>query len=546
MLTRRLRSPIAIRFLLMRNLCHLVAIASLCSFAAVVQSTPQDPGRVIVADVARTTGPHSRAALMVVGAGRANEGLRADWQAQLALTQREIGFQYIRFHGLLDDDMGVYSEDAAGHPEYNFQYIDTLYDALLSLHIRPFVELSFMPAKLASGSKTVFWYKANISPPKDMQKWQGLMQALMSHWRERYGEAEISKWYFEVWNEPDLRLFFDADFDQYLQLYRVTATTIKKVCPGCAVGGPASAEPATEKKFIDWVAANHVPIDFVSTHNYATKSGYLDPATGAVTTIFDASPGAIVDRVCTSHATIEHSALPKLELHYTEWGSSWTSTDFLHDQYHQASFILDRLRKAMPCATSMSYWTFTDIFEERGPRFTPFYGGFGLLTYQSIRKPSYFAYEFLSKLGTTDVAETDTAPRGPQSWVTRTGNSQIQALFWDYSPIAPPAGQDDQHFYKDERPAAPGDPVTLRLANVPDGRYELAIYRTGYEINDAYSAYLHMGAPAQITEPQVAELQAKATGAPVETEPVQIKDGRFERRLPMRQNDVYFVTLTRE
>ena len=115
--------------------------------------------RQITADVSQVTGPQNRSPLLVIGAGRANEGLRADWQAQLALVQREIGFRYIRFHGLLNDDMGVYKEDADGKPQYNFQYIDALYDALLALHIRPFVELSFMPSELASGPQTVFWYK---------------------------------------------------------------------------------------------------------------------------------------------------------------------------------------------------------------------------------------------------------------------------------------------------------------------------------------------------------------------------------------------------
>lgn len=502
--------------------------------------------RQISADVSRITGPHDRAALLVVGAGRANEGLRADWQAQLATTQKEIGFRYIRFHGLLDDDMGIYSEDADGNPRYNFQYIDTLYDALLALHIRPFVELSFMPSKLASGQKTVFWYKGNITPPKDMQKWSGLIRALVQHWRERYGEQEISNWYFEVWNEPDLRLFFDGDFDQYMDLYRATATTIKEVCPTCRVGGPAAAQEATEKKFIDYVASHHYPADFLSTHVYATKSGYFDASTGKVSTVFDTSPDALVPRICGSRTTIQNSALPKLELHYTEWGSSYTSVDHLHDQYLQATFVLDRLRKTISCVTSMSYWTFTDIFEERGPRFTPFYGGFGMMNYEGIRKPTYFAYKFLSELGDSDVSETDSAPHGPQSWITRTGDQQIQALFWDYSPIGPPAGQDDQSFYKQIIPAAAANPVKLTLTNVPHGRYRMDVYRTGYDVNDAYTAYLRMGAPAQLTREQVADLQAAASGAPSESKIVSIDAGTFEQTFPMRQNDIYLVTLTRE
>lgn len=536
----------------MRNLFKAITISAAFAtffglhpaYAQAAAGTPAQPRR-ITADVAQITGPHSRSPLMVVGAGRANEGLRADWQAQLALVQREIGFHYIRFHGLLDDDMGVYKEDAAGHPRYNFQYIDALYDALLAMHIRPFVELSFMPSQLASGTKTVFWYKGNVTPPKDMNKWKGLIRALMMHWQQRYGEAEISTWYFEVWNEPDLKIFFTGSLDDYLHLYQATATTIKDVCPTCRVGGPASADSPYEKKFVEYVAANHVPADFVSTHIYSIKHGFVDFATGVVSTVFDTSPDAIVGRMRASRENIQQSALPHLQLHYTEWGSSYTSTDYLHDQYHQASFILDKVRKASPYVTSMSYWTFTDIFEERGPRFTPFYGGFGLLNYQSIRKPSFFAYKFMSELGTSDVATIDTAAAGPRSWVTRTGDSQIQALFWNYSPIAPPQGQDDQHFYKEERPAAPAGSVVLTLMHLHPGRYHMAVYRVGYEHNDAYTAYLHLGAPSQLTRQQVAELQAKVSGAPVETRTVEVAHGSFQQTFPMLQNDIYFVTLTR-
>jgi len=192
--------------------------------------------RTISADFAKTAGPHSATPLMTVGAGRANEGLRADWQLQLATVQKEIGFKYLRFHGLLSDDMGVYTEDSKGNPSYNFQYIDQLYDAMLALNIRPFVELSFMPNKLASGTSTVFWWKGNNTPPKDMEKWNGLIKALIEHWRERYGDAEIAQWYYEVWNEPDLSYFWSGTHEQYFDLYRNTAKTIKSVCPACRVG----------------------------------------------------------------------------------------------------------------------------------------------------------------------------------------------------------------------------------------------------------------------------------------------------------------------
>lgn len=528
-----------------QSLTVLTAALLAVALSASRPATPAPSPRQITADVARVVGPHAQAPLLCVGAGRANEGLRADWQQQLALVQREIGFRYIRFHGLLDDDMGVYKEDAAGHPRYNFQYIDSLFDALLALHIRPFVELSFMPAALASGTNTVFWYKGNITPPKSMEKWQGLIRALVTHWKQRYGEQEISNWYFEVWNEPDLKIFFTGSREQYFQLYTATATTIRSVCPQCRVGGPASATEPMVKDFLQYVSSHDVPVDFISTHVYATKSGHVDPATGAVSTIFDTSPDAIISPMRTSHEDIANSPLPHLQLHYTEWGSSWTSVDPLHDQYLQASFILDKVRKASPFVDSMSWWTFTDIFEERGPRFTPFYGGFGLLNYENIRKPSFFAYQFLSRLGNSDVATTDTAPGSPHSWVTRTGDDQVQALFWDYSPVGPPPGQDDQSFFKKKIPTSPTSPVQLTLTHLRSGHYQLKVYRVGYEENDAYSAYLSMGAPSQLTRDQVAVLQRDASGATVETRTITVSDGSFQQTFPMRKNDVCLVTLTR-
>jgi xylan 1,4-beta-xylosidase len=520
----------------------VLGVSAVAFGAQSADSSSNTAVRQIAADVSRVTGSHSDVPLMVVGAGRANEGLRADWQGQLDTVQREIGFRYIRFHGLLHDDMGVYTEDAAGNPSYNFQYVDALYDALLAKHIRPFVELSFMPAKLASGDATVFWWKGNITPPKDMKKWDALIRALITHWRERYGEAEISSWYYEVWNEPDIKPFFTGTLDDYLDLYRNTAAAVKDACPTCRVGGPASATPGYEAKLLAFAGTNHVPLDFISTHTYGVKAGAFDD-TGHKGTILNTSPDSIVGRVREAREEILHSATPKIPLYFTEWSSSYTPTDFIHDQYHQASFIVDRLRKTVPLADAMSYWTFTDIFEENGPRFTPFHGGFGLMNYQGIRKPAFFAYKFLAQLGKSDVAETDTAPNGPQSWITTSGNG-VQALFWDYTPIAPPAGEIDQVFYKKEQPSLPAAPVELTLDHLKPGRYNLKVYRVGYLHNDAYTAYLHMGAPSQLTRDQVAALDKIASGDPEESRFIEVPNGTFHQRFAMNQNDVYLVTLT--
>ena len=520
----------------MRRALSLLCLSALCLSATACLAQSQ---QTLTIDAAKTIGPHSQTPLNTVGAGRANEGLRADWQSQLATVQREIGFHYIRFHGIFHDDMGVYSEDAHGAPIYNFQYVDTLYDALLAQHIRPFVELSFMPTALASGPQTVFWWKGNITPPKDPAKWNALIQAFVTHLQSRYGADEVNHWYFEVWNEPDLHNgFFTGSQADYFALYKNTVEAIRTVCPHCRVGGPATAV-GWEADWLAYIAKNHVPADFDSTHTYGVVQGSFD-ADGHAGTVLDTSPDSIVGRVRDSRARIDHSATPNLELHYTEWSSSYTATDYIHDQYIEAAYILEKLRATSPFAQSMSYWTFTDIFEENSPPKLPFYGGFGLINLQGIRKPAYFAYKFLAQLGPTDIATTDAA----HSWATTKPDGSVQILFWNYTPIAPPPPSDDQAFYKQERPAAPAPTTNLVVDHFRNGTYTLSVYRTGYQQNDAYTAYLHMNSPTNLSPAQVATLNQAAAGIPTETRTLPITNHHYEQTFPLHQNDTLLVTLT--
>ncbi|GAA0529541.1 beta-xylosidase [Rhizomicrobium palustre] len=495
---------------------------------------------MVQADLSRVTGPHSNVPLEVVGAGRAAEGLRADWQEQLATVQSEIGFGYLRMHGLLTDEMGVYSEDKGGKPIFNFQYVDSLYDALLKLKIRPFVELTFVPSKLAAGTTTVFWWKGNTSLPKDPAKWAMLMRALVAHFKERYGEDEINKWYFEVWNEPDIRGFWPHPLEDYLSLYKTTAEAIRAECAKCRIGGPASAVPyAAEEAFEKWLLANpSIPNDFIALHAYGVNQGYLDE-TGRAGTVIDPDPNRVSGRMRHSRELIDATTLKGRQLHFTEWSSAYTPTDYMHDQYHQASFILNVVKRATPYVDSLSYWTFTDIFEELGPRFTPFHGGFGLMNLQGIKKPAYHAFSFLRRLSGEDVVSKDNA-----SWITKAKDGSITALFWDYSPEVPPKGSSDQIYYKQELPAASKGKVTLDLRHVPGGQYKLSIYQIGYQQNDAFTAYAKMGLPNQLTKPQVEALKQVSTGAPQSEEVVQVTGGRFTRTLPLNANDCYEFVLS--
>ena len=503
------------------------------------------PLRVITADWRSVNGPRSEMFRECIGAGRAAEGLRADWQKQLKMCQDEIGFKYIRFHGLLHDDMGVYSETPDGQPRHNWQYIDSLYDSLLAMNIRPFVEISFMPSALASSNQAVFWWKANVSPPKSYERWDDLIKDLVRHWTERYGADEVKQWYFEVWNEADYPAFFaprdpNRRREEYFDLYAHTAIDVKSVNPVYRVGGPAGSKTDWVRPLIDFGVSNRVPVDFISFHAYGLGGGPggLDEF-GEQLHYLSSNLRSPTDTAAKGRQAIDDSARSGLPIHVTEWSTSYSPRDSIHDAYFSAPYILEQLKHSEHNVDSMSYWVFTDIFEEAGPPPTPFHGGFGLLTLQGVKKPAYFAFQFLNRLGPVELKNDDAA-----SWVCRDEQGGAQILLWD---LTRPADKSvaNQAIFRKLNPAQSKGNIRVNLTKVPPGNYRLTLRQVGFEKNDAYSAYLKMGSPAQLTRAQEQQLRAAASGKPEFERDVRIgPDGNFEETLPLRENDVLLLTLT--
>lgn len=498
------------------------------------------PERTIQLDFNNVKGPMNTMFKECVGAGRANEGLRADWQQQLAEAKKACDFKYIRMHGLLTDDMGVYSEDRKGNPQYSFQYIDVLYDYLESIGMKPFVELGFMPSALASGRQTIFWWRGNVTPPKDYDKWAELIKHLVQHFTERYGADEVKTWYFEVWNEPNLSPgFWSGTRDDYFKLYEYTAKAIKSVNKDYRVGGPATAGAGWVPEMIQFCSKNKLPIDFISTHSYGVNQGFLDEY-GNSGTVLSKNPMSVSGDVLRSRKQISDSDMPNLELHYTEWSASYTPADPIHDSYHEAAYILEKIKQVGTAANSMSYWVFTDIFEEPGPRFTPFHGGFGLLNLEGIAKPAFYAYDYLNKLGGTELANTDS-----RSWATKDAKGDVQVLLWDFTYTLPDS-TNNQTYYVQDLPSKSKGKVKVNVSDVPEGTYALEIYQVGYYVNDAYTTYFEMGKPNQLNRQQVDEIKKINNGAPIATEIVNVKAGEgFTRELDLRENDVFMLNLVK-
>jgi xylan 1,4-beta-xylosidase len=522
----------------MKRLFLLFAIC-FATYPLFAQNTKTEyPERLINVDFNLEKGPLNTMFNECVGAGRANEGLRADWQQQLTYVKKECGFKYIRMHGLLTDDMGVYKEDKNGKPMYNYMYVDVLYDYLLSIGVKPFVELGFMPQALASGDKTIFWWRGNVTPPKDYDKWAALIRNLTEHFTERYGADEVKTWYFEVWNEPNLSPgFWSSTQDEYFKLYKYTVNAIKSVNPAYRVGGPATAGAAWEPEMIKYCTKNNLPIDFISTHSYGVRQGYLDEY-GNSGTILDKNPMSVSGDVLQTRKEIKNSSKPNLELHYTEWSASYTPADPIHDSYHEAAYILNKLKQVGNAAQSMSYWVFTDIFEESAPRFEPFHGGFGLLTIQGINKPAFYAYQFLNRLGNIELDNSDST-----SWACKDSKGNIQILAWDFTYTLPDS-INNQVYYIRDLPSKSKGKLKVNISNVPNGKYSLEVYKIGYRCNDAYTSYYDLGRPTQLTKVQVEQIKKQNDGSPFSKEIVTVKAGiPFSKEMDIRENDVFLLNL---
>lgn len=403
--------------------------------ATALTPSQQEPIVQIRVDAANPAGPFEHKWEIALGSehlsymfkGDINEHVKAagaGLRAGNKLVHNTLGIQYIRAHGILMDDLGVYSEDAAGRPHYDWTKVDQLYDMLHEDGLKPFVELSFMPAALAAESDApkIFQYKGNSSPPKDYAKWRALVAALAQHLIDRYGRAEVETWPFEVWNEPDVKIevtFWNGSRDEYFKLYDYAADGLKSVDPNLKVGGPVAAFTYFQEPFLRHVTrenfatgANRAPLDFLDLHNYYLPASDYRPL-------------------------LRRYGLPDLPVYYTEWGVSPQYGDKVNDTAYSAAETISGLADSVDQVASISYWTASDYFEESGDPKALFHGGFGLIGLDGLRKPRYWAYYLLHQLGTEKLSVTGSGDGFGglvKTLATRGSEDGVEILLSDATP----------------------------------------------------------------------------------------------------------------
>ncbi|MEA2627930.1 MAG: xylan 1,4-beta-xylosidase [Chloroflexota bacterium] len=333
-----------------------------------------------------------------------------EFASALRLAHDDLGVTVVRAHAILHDDNTVVQRDRAGRLQFSFHRVDAIYDQLINMGIRPVVELSFMPSAMARDPKQgVFTYKGIISPPANWGEWRELIAALATHLVQRYGIEEVAQWSFEVWNEPNLEVFWSGTKEEYLRLYDESVRAIKSVDPRLRVGGPSTAAAEWVDSFAAHAADEGVALDFVSTHTYGNFPLDVRPS-------------------LSSHG---FKAIP---IWWTEWGVASTHFGPIHDGVMGAPFVLSGFAAAQGRLDALSYWVVSDHFEELGRPPRLFHNGFGLLSVGNLRKPRYWAVHLAAHLG-GDVLEGHVRGDGAdvlvQAWATRHTDGTVDVLMWN-------------------------------------------------------------------------------------------------------------------
>ena len=467
-------------------------------------------------DLAEATTPLPHFWEHTVGSDHARMALRDDWRRQLKRAHKDLGFRHVRFHGLLSDDIGAIVCDDK-EIRYSFFNSDQIFDFLLSIGMKPFVELSFMPGVLASGSKTVFSYDANITPPRDYKEWATLIDRFVSHVVDRYGEREVSKWFFEVWNEPNLKKFWTGSQRNYFKLYRYTAEAIKKISPALKVGGPATAKSEWIEEFVNFCERNDVPADFVSTHHYPNDG--FDGDDDTEVQLFKSQRGIMreVAQNTRSHAR-------NRPVYYTEWNSSSNPWDPLHDEPYAAAFIASTIMEANGLVDAYGFWTFSDIFEENYFPSLPFHGGFGLLTLHGIPKPSYRAFELLHHLGERQSLVDGLHETVDCSVIQK--ESSVSLLLTNHTTPGHSIETEDLHIRLDNAP----EPVSARIQRIDEDHA------------NAKRLWREMGRPEFLSHKDVERLE-KASQLVTEKQSLRHDDRSVSLKVTLPAHAVAVVTI---
>ncbi|AEF86905.1 beta-1,4-xylosidase with transcriptional regulator of AraC/XylS family [Treponema primitia ZAS-2] len=341
--------------------------------------------------------------------GRAYDCLRSDLQNQIREAAKELGIRHLRFHGIFGEEMRVVNRDKEGKIQFCWTYIDRVFDFLTETGVCPMVDLTFMPNAFKSGEKTIFRYRGNISLPRDLSEWAALITAFANHCIDRYGREEVRRWYFEIWNEPDFLCV--SSQEEYFAFYKATAEAFLRADHALKIAGPSIIQPMPGydkwlDTFVEFLNANNLPLDCFTFHIYGESNwNSTNHRRHALSRIGDRNH--FTDCVTTYTEKIARLNKRVNKIFITEFNISAEHGNYLLDTMFAACHLLYNYLCNHDRLNGIAFWTLSDIFEEDEILIPAFGGGFGLVTAEGIRKPSWWALWFLHHVRGAILARGD-------------------------------------------------------------------------------------------------------------------------------------------
>ena len=447
---------------------------------------------------------------------------------------------YIRTHHLLTSGNGVpelkwsssnvFSLDNDGKPVYGFTITDQTFDAFRKAGVRPMVELGFMPKDLAAAVPGVTEYQlhyprptmagASNNPPKDYKMWGELVRKFTEHLIQRYGRQQVSTWYFEVWNEPDI-IYWHGTPQQYFKLYDYAVAGVRAALPDAKVGGPATTGPGNAKatafleSFLEHCLheksaadGKPIPLDFISFHPKGhtvliechVRMGLSNELEAAQTgfQIVAKYPQFRRLPIILSEADPEGCAAcsikdnPANAYRNGPLYASYTATAM------KALFKLQDEAKVNLIA--MLSWSFE--FENKN-----YFEGFRTLATNGIDKPILNLFRMAGLMSGERVQTTSTGAV-PLGDLVATGVRKIP----DIDAFATKADREAAimlwNYHDDDLPAPAAD-VQITVSGIPAGVKKVLLehYRIDETHSNAYTAWKNMGSPQSPTPDQYAQLK---------------------------------------
>lgn len=490
------------------------------------------------------------------GVGKAKEILMKRIQEELIILQKEIGFRYVKFHGILDDSMLLYNEDKEGNPYLTFTYVNDVIDFLLSIGLKPLIQFSFMPRLIAKDpEKTIFYSSSIISEPKDYKKWEYLITNLTRHFIERYGLSEVRTWFFSFWNIPYKAYLFSFENSQITyDLYRITRACVKNCDEKLAFGNPSYTSTDfgdTEfHNFLNYCMENDCYPDFYNLHCYP----FMISEQENLSSLAD-SENPLMERTIISEDPnyMAHSLdlfkkstanYPKLPIYVTEWASTSSHRDWLNDTCYRSAYIVKNILENYDSVESFGNWCLSDTLEELPLSNEVFHGELGLFTTNGIKKPAYYAYLFLNKLYDYFIAS------GDGYFVTTDQRGNYSILLYNYIPISSVYAQGmlfDVTFL--ERYKAFVDPsplkLNLTLSQMEDGRYHMTEQFVNRDYGSAFDEWVRMGAVPLTTEEEVTILKGRSMPL-LQKSYVCIEENAFSYLAELRPHEIRLVRISKK